>query len=74
MNLWTRIATIGDTAGVPESPPCGCCSPWYTCRRCLEEIVLVGRILVHGPADEHEEGEEKGSGNHDKRHEAENWS
>ena len=74
MNLWTRIAPISDTAGVPESPPCGRCRPWYTRSRRLEEVELIGRVLVHAAADEDEEGEEKGAGDHDERHEAENWS
>ena len=68
MNLWTRIATIGNAAGVPESPPCRCCCPWYTCRRCLKEVELVGRVFIHAAADEDEEGEEKCARNHDERH------
>ena len=74
MNLWTRISTIGDTTCVPESPPCCRCCPWYTCRRCLEEVELIGRVLVHAAANEDEESEKKCAGDHDERHEAENWS
>ena len=74
MYLWTRIATISNTASVPESPPCGCCCPRDPRRRCLEEVELIGGILVDAAADEDEEGEKKGAGDHDERHEAENWS
>lgn len=74
MNFGTRIATIGDAAGVPESPPGRWCCPWYTCSRCLEEVELICRVLVHAAADENQEGEKKCTRDHDERHEAENWS
>ncbi len=74
MNFWTGIAAIGDAAGVPESPPCCWCCPWYPCSRCLEEVELVGRVLVHAATDEDEEGEKKCACDEDERHESENWS
>lgn len=74
MNFWTGIAAIGNAAGVPESPPCRCCCPWYTCSRCLEEVELVGRVLVHAATDEDEEGEKKSACDEDERHEPKNWS
>lgn len=74
VNFWTGIAAIGDAAGIPESPPCGWCCPWYTGSRCLEEVELVGRVLVHAATDEDEEGEKKCACDEDERHETENWS
>ena len=74
MDFRTGITAISDAAGIPESPPCGRCCPWYAGRRGLEEVELVGRVFVHGATDENEEGEEKGACDEDERHEAENRS
>ena len=55
MYSWTRVAAIGDAAGVPESPSCCSCCAWNSGGGCLEEVELVCRVFVHSTADEDEE-------------------
>ena len=74
MNHGTRVSAVCDAAGIPESPSGGWCSVGDACGCCLEEVELVGGILIDSTTDEDEQGQQKGAADEDKRNKAEDRS
>ena len=68
------IAPIDHTAGIPKGPSRRRRCAGDTRCRCLEEVELVGRVLVDTAANEGQEGEEKTASDEDEGDEGEDGS
>lgn len=74
MHVWTQVAPVGDTACVPESPSRSCSGSRDSGGVNLEEVELVGWVVVHGAANDRQEHKEESSSNEDKRGDGKVWS
>ena len=69
--VWTNIAPIGITACIPEGPSGGGGSAGDGGGVGLEEVELIGWILIDGTTNDNQKHEEKSSGDEDERDEGE---
>lgn len=74
MYVWARIAAIGITACIPEGPPGGSGSAWDGGGVGLEEVELIGWILVNSTTNYDEKHQQKSSGDEDERNDGEGRS
>ena len=71
MYMRTDIAAVGITAGIPEGPSRGGGSAGDGGGVGLEEVELIGWILVDSTTNNNQEHEKKSSGDEDQRDEGE---
>ena len=71
MYMWTDIAAVGITAGIPEGPSGSGGSAGNGGGVGLEEVELIGWILVDSTTNDNQKHKEKGSGDEDERDEGE---
>lgn len=72
MYVRASIASVGVTAGIPESPSGGSRSAWNGGSIGLEEVELIGWIFVNSTTDYNQKHQKKSSsdedeGNHSER-------
>ena len=71
VDMWTNIASVGITARIPKGPSGSGGSAGDGGGVGLEEVELIGWILVDSTTDDNQEHEKKSSGDEDKGNEGE---
>ena len=74
MYMWADIAPIGITACIPESPSGGPRSAWDGRGVGLEEVELVGWILIDSTTNYNQKHQKKSPSDQDKRNQSERCS
>lgn len=72
--MWADIAPVGITTCIPESPSGGSRSAWDGGSVGLEEVELIGRILVDSTTNDNQKHKKKSSSNKDERSKGEGRS